>query len=157
MNLLPVTLADSLPAELVHDAEQWWETLGDADRVELRQLCDGRKDLFLFETFSEAEHKPKISGGKFIPGANEFGIEDWGEDYFQHLLDHPELTIVHDPTRRTFHIGCSRHLHARLCFAQGSLTSSFVCPFGFNDCRMHTILGNRSSVHLRLIQRKKLV
>ena len=97
MESLPSTLVDSLPSELVGDAKLWWETLNESDRNELRQLCDSRKNLFLFETFCEAETKPEIIGGKFIPGANAFGVEDWGEDYFQHLLDHPELMIVHDP------------------------------------------------------------
>ena len=72
MESLPTTLADSLPSELIGDAESWWETLEAADRDELQRLCDSRKNLFLFETFSDADDKPEITGGKFIPGANEF-------------------------------------------------------------------------------------
>lgn len=149
MDSLPNTLVDSLPAELVGDAESWWLTLADSDRCELQRLCDSRKNLFLFETFSEAETQPKITGGKFIPGANEFGVADWGEDYFQHLLDHPELMIVHDPTHRTFHIGCSRHIEARQCFVDGKVSRSFTCPFAADHCLMHAILGDRDSVNLR--------
>ena len=149
MESLPTTLADSLPSELIGDAESWWETLEAADRDELQRLCDSRKNLFLFETFSDADDKPEITGGKFIPGANEFGVADWGEDYFQHLLDHPELMIVHDPTHRTFHIGCSRHIDARRCFVDGRIAKSFTCPFGADQCLMHRVLGDRSSVNLR--------
>ena len=151
MDTLPITLAESLPSELLDDAKAWWTTLNEADRAELQRLCDGRKSLFLFETFSEADTavKPKITGGKFIPGANEFGIEDWGEDYFQHLLDHPELMIVHDPTRRTFHIGCSRHIDARRCFVDGYVSRSFTCPFGTESCLMHRLLQDRDKVNLR--------
>jgi len=135
--------------ELIGDAEAWWQDLGDSDRDELQRLCDARKNLFLFETFCDTDTKPEITGGKFLPGANEFGVADWGEDYFQHLLDHPELMIVHDPTHRTFHIGCSRHIDARRCFVDGSVSESFICPFGADHCLMHKLLGNRSSVILR--------
>ena len=154
MEPLPATLVDSLPAELVGDAEKWWKTLDDANRIELQLLCDSRKNLFLFETFSDADTKPEITGGKFIPGANAFGVEDWGEDYFQHLLDHPELMIIHDPTHRTFHIGCSRHIDARRCFVDGNVSESFACPFGADSCRMHRILVRRSSVNLRPYTRR---
>ena len=81
MESLPTTLVDSLPSELVGDAKTWWESLEESDREELQRLCDSRKNLFLFETFSDAETKPEITGGKFIRGANAFGVDDWGEDY----------------------------------------------------------------------------
>ena len=149
MESLPTTLVDSLPSELVGDAKTWWETLDESDREELQRLCDSRKNLFLFETFSDAETKPEITGGRFIPGANAFGVDDWGEDYFQHLLDHPELMIVHDPTHHTFHIGCSRHIDARRCFVDGAVSESFTCPFGADRCLMHAVLVGRSSVNLR--------
>ena len=155
MNPIPATLANSLPDELVADAESWWQTLGSADRDELQRLCDARKNLFLFETFSDSDEKPEITGGKFIPGANEFGIDDWGEDYFQHLLDHPELMIVHDPTQRTFHIGCSRHIDARRCFVEGSVSETLNCPFTKQHCLMHTLLGDRPAVNLRPYSRFK--
>ncbi|MEL6109868.1 MAG: hypothetical protein AAFU85_27985, partial [Planctomycetota bacterium] len=74
MHSLPATLVDSLPAELVGDAKAWCETLDESDRDELQQLCDARKNLFLFETFSGSETKPEITGGTFIPGANAFGV-----------------------------------------------------------------------------------
>ena len=149
MNPIPTTLSESLPSELMADAESWWQALADADLNELTRLCDARKSLFLFETFSGADYKPEITGGKFIPGANEFGVNDWGEDYFQHLLDHPELMIVHDPTHRTFHIGCSRHIDARRCFIDGAVSKSFNCPFGAQQCLMHKLLGDRLTVNLR--------
>ena len=154
MDSLPITLVDSLPAELVGDAKTWWESLDESDRNELQRLCDSRKNLFLFGTFSDADTKPELTGGKFIPGANEFGVADWGEDYFQHLLDHPELMIVHDPVQRTFHIGCSRHIDARRCFVDGSVTESFTCPFGADRCLMHRLLADRPSVNLRPYARR---
>ncbi len=154
METLPQTLVDSLPSELQRDAESWWQTLSDADQDELTRLCDARKNLFLFETFAEAENKPQITGGKFIPGANAFGIEDWGEDYFQHLLDHPELMIVFEPVQRTFHIGCWRHLAARRCFVEGKIPESFECPFDARICRMHQVMGERAGVSLRPYTRR---
>ncbi len=149
MESLPSTLVDSLPPSLVPEAESWWQSLGPQDRGEVSRLCDGRKDLFLFETFSEGEDKPRVTGGKFIPHDDAFGLGEWGEDYFQHLLDHPELMIVFEPERREFRIGCSRHVAARRCFVDGEIDASFQCPFKSDRCLMRDILAERHSVKLR--------
>jgi len=142
MNPIPTTLAESLPSELRSEAESWWQALADADRNELTRLCDARKNLFLFETFSNPDNSPEATDGKFIPSANEFGVEHWDEDYFQHLLDHPELMILHDPAHRTFHIGCSPHTDARRCFVDGAVSKSFGCPFGAQQCSVYKLLGD---------------
>jgi len=151
MESLPPNLVDSLPAEIHSDAAAWWQGLTPDDRDELVRLCDARKDVFLFETFS-GEDRPKVTGGKFIPHDDAWGLSEWGADYFQHLLDHPELMIVFDPTKRTFHIGCSRHREARRCFATGELVESFVCPFEAAQCLMHALLAGRKAVKLRPIR-----
>ncbi len=151
---LPTNLSDSIPDALIGDAERWWHSLNDDDRCELTSLCDSRREVFLFETFS-GEDAPKVSGGKFIPHDNAFGINDWGEDYFQHLLDHPELIIVFEPKLRTFHIGCSRHADARRCFVDGGISNDFKCPYGVTECLMHKMLRERNSLELRPIPVRK--
>lgn len=145
---LPANLSDSIPAPLIGDAERWWESLKDAERDELAALCDSRREVFLFETFS-GEGRPKVTGGKFIPQDQAFGIDEWGEDYFQHLLDHPELMIVYDTQERTFHVGCSRHPAARRCFVDGRISDDFQCPFESADCLMRRILNVSQTVGLR--------
>lgn len=145
---LPDNLIESIPPPLRPDARAWWESLGESERDELALLCDSRREIFLFETFSE-DDSPAVTGGRFIPHDDAFGIDDWGEDYFQHLLDHPELVIAFDPASRTFHLGCSRHVDARRCFAKGEIRHPFNCPFGSRECLMHQILGDRTSVSLR--------
>ena len=147
---MPPNLTESIPIPLIGDAELWWESLDESERSELVKLCDSRREVFLFETFS-GENSPKVTGGKFVPKDDAFGINDWGEDYFQHLLDHPELMIVYDTDLRTFHIGCSRHIDARKCFVDGSVDQHFDCPFQKSDCLMRTVLGRRESVGLRPI------
>ncbi len=149
---LPTILIDSLPEDLLDDAVQWWESLDESNRSEVASLCDSRREAFLFETFS-GDDSPKVTGGKFIPHDNAFGIDDWGEDYFQHLLDHPELMIVYDTQLRTFHIGCSRHVDARRCFVEGRLSKEFTCPFDSRECLMHKILDHRSAIGLRPVPR----
>lgn len=148
----PSNLTDSIPDALLDDAKQWWTALSESDRDELTLLCDSRRELFLFETFS-GDDAPKVTGGKFIPHDNAFGIDDWGEDYFQHLLDHPELMIVYDTELRTFHIGCSRHIDARRCFVAGRMSNTFQCPFDSSVCLMHKIRNNRDSISLRPLRK----
>ncbi len=151
---LPSSLIDSIPSVLLADAQRWWFSLSDSDRSELKMLCDSRREIFLFETFSGDDDSPKVTGGKFIPHDHAFGINDWGEDYFQHLLDHPELMIVYDPELRTFHIGCSRHITARRCFAEGMVSDQFRCPFDSPECVMHKIVNNRPCMEIRPISKE---
>ncbi|MFO1020439.1 MAG: hypothetical protein U0903_07055 [Planctomycetales bacterium] len=152
---LPETIRNSIPDDLMADAVTWWQQLSDKDRDDLQQLCDSRKELFLFETFSREEPSPRIIGGKFIPHDDAFGTSEWQEDYFQYLLDNPELMIAYEPVFRTFHIGCSRHLSARECFAMGQIPEGFACPFEAADCLMTKILAHRPSVGLKLIISEK--
>lgn len=149
---LPQNLADSIPEELAGDALQWWQSLEENERHELTRLCDERREVFLFETFSDPD-APKVTGGKFIPHDDASGFDEWGEDYFQHLLDHPELMIVYDSELRTFHVGCSQHRDARRCFASGEISRAFACPFQTEDCLQHRIRQDRVSVRLRPVAR----
>jgi hypothetical protein len=107
--------------------------------------------MFLFETFDPSAENPRITGGKFLPHDDGFGIQEWGEEYFDTLLSNPELMIVYDPQVRTFHVGCHRHRDARRCFQHGTIGSGFVCPFASDACVMDEIRKNRSTVGLRLI------
>lgn len=149
MSELPATLQSAIPAELLSDADHWWDGLSDADQAELQQLCDARKEIFLFETVDAAGTNPRITGGKFLPHDDALGLQEWGEDYFDYLLGHPELMIVFDPTRRTFHIGCSRHADAQACFQTGIIRQDFLCPFARGNCLMEEIRGQRRVVGLR--------
>ena len=151
MQSLPETLRSTIPSDLMADAVKWWQALADDDRVSLDRLCDARKDIFLFETFSDADPSPRITGGKFLPHDDAFGIDEWGEDYFDYLLGHPELMIVFEPTRRTFHIGCNRHIDARRCFRNGFIPADFHCPFGATACLMDAIRQARPNIGLKLI------
>lgn len=150
---LPKNLVESLPVQLLDQAECWWRNLSSGDRKEIQHLCDQRKELFLFEMFGDSETERKIEGGKFLPGSNAFGIEDWGEDYFQHLLDHPELILVYETENKIFHIGCTLHSEARDCFSKGKIHGSFNCPFQDKNCRIKKIIGNSKNVFLRRLQK----
>jgi len=65
----------------------------------------------------------------------------WDEDRFDYYPNHPELVIVWDSERRTFHIGCVAHAAARACWMSGVIPADFSCPFGRSDCLMDPMLG----------------
>lgn len=157
MKPLLTNLVESLPEDLIPDAQTWWIGLSADDRDDLSRLCDARKEVFLFETFSDGDDRPKVTGGKFIPHDDAVGFSEWGEDYFQYLLDHPELVLVFEPQMRTFHIGCSRHIAARRCFVAGVVTDTFRCPFDSDRCLMHSLLNGRSTVKLRPLRSGRVI
>jgi hypothetical protein len=154
MSELPSSIRKSIPDHLLAEAVTWWRGLAEADRVELVRLCDARKEAFLFETFSIVDDNPRVTGGKFLPHDDTLGRNEWGEEYFDTLLSNAELMIVHNPTQRTFHIGCSRHPHARQCFQTGCIPTTFECPFHSEVCLMKQITGENSSIGLRPINTK---
>lgn len=150
MEDLPETIRNSVPPELFGEASAWWQSLEDDDRRELQRLCDAKKELFLFETFSESSDI-KVHGGRFISSDDNRRFEEWGEDYFDYLLGNPELVLVHDPEHRTFHIGCTLHANARQCYSNRMIDDSFHCPFDSTRCRMRQILGTRNTIGVRLM------
>ena len=148
MEQLPETIRKSLPADLVEEALVWWQSLCTDDRRELQRLCDAKKELFLFETFSESSDI-KVHGGRFLASDDNRGIEEWGKDYFDYLLGNPELVLIHDPEQRTFHIGCTLHEIARRCYSFGHIEAAFRCPFEAPACRMHRVLGTRATIGIK--------
>ena len=152
---MPTSLRNSIPADLTTDANRWWMQLSDADRAELVRLCDARKDVFLFETFDPDKDDQRITGRRFLPHDDAFGLEEWGDEYFDTLLSNPELMIVYDPPRRTFFIGCNRHSNARDCFLHGKIAAAFVCPFREQHCLMHSVRGHRDVIGLRPMKQQR--
>lgn len=149
MSDLPESIRQSLPENLVGEANAWWEGLSASDRDELQRLCDLKKELFLFETFPLDGSGVTVAGGKFIAHDDCIAIDEWGKDYFDYLLGNPELVLVHDPVQRTFHIGCTRHAAALQCYVRGSVPNDFTCPFAETICRMKTMGDSGVGVSLR--------
>jgi hypothetical protein len=109
------------------------------------RLCDERLDACFFGVVADDRDRvvPKVRGGRFVASDDEWGFDEWGPSYFEHLLQHPELVLIWDQTERTFHTGCTRHPAARACWDSGCVPSDFACPFGSAACWMRPLLGRR--------------
>ena len=129
MNTLPLNLSVDATATA------WWDALSDTDRSELTALCDPRHDDFFG---ADADDPPTVRGGRFVPHDDAWGLEEWGPDWFDHLLAHPEVVQAMVP--RTFHI-CTRHPAARAALAAGHIPDDFTCPFASSDCPMRRLLA----------------
>ena len=126
--------------------EGWWGKLTDAQRQDVATLCDERLDACFFGVVAdERDHVvPKVHGGRFMPPEDDqWGFDEWGLSYYEHLIEHPELVLVWDKTERTFHTGCIRHSAARACWTKGEVPGDFVCPFEHGACLMHPLRGRR--------------
>src|SRR5438552_946116 len=78
------------------------------------------------------------------------GWEEWHAEYFEHLLNHPELVLLEPPAVRTFHI-CIRHEVARAVLTAGRIPPDFKCPFGIESCPMRKLLDVQPNRALQLI------
>ena len=144
-----------VPAALVSASKEvdraavqaWWDGLSDDARAEVARLCDRRLDACFFGVVAdERDHVvPKVRGGRFVASDDEWGFDEWGPSYFEHLLQHPELVLVWDPPQRTFHTGCTAHPAARACWGAGAgdVPADFVCPFARGVCLMQPLMGRR--------------
>ena len=149
----PSDLIAALPQGSESVARDWWSTLSDDDRRQIAGLWDERLEVkFFTPQRSEAgrqddwEHVPDVEGGRFIPSDDARGLKEWGPGYFEHLLQHPELVLVWEPERRTFHIGCVQHPAAQQCWKVGEIPPEFTCPLDLSTC---PLLSLRSSRRIR--------
>lgn len=139
-----------IPAQLIRrfaDVDQdaiaiWWSKLSDAHRDEIARLCDTRADTCFFGVVEDESKLPKVERG--LCDEDEVRpVEEWAPSHFEYLLNHPELVLIWDQTERTFHVGCTAHVAAQQCWANGLTPSSFSCPFARNDCLMRPLVGRR--------------
>jgi hypothetical protein len=108
----PDDLLAAVPTGTADIVREWWSSLADDERQRLADLWDERLEVCFFTPQADAAGNvddwsqiPKVVGGRFVPTDDTSGLSEWGPGYFEHLLSHPELVIVCDPLRRTFHIG----------------------------------------------------
>ena len=151
MSTLPPDLSASLPSTEDASATAWWNGLSHQQRSELAVLCDPLQDDCFFGVTPEGGEPPTVRGGRFLPHDDAWGLEEWGPEWFDHLLEHPELVTMWEVERlRTFHI-CTRHPAARATLAVGRIPADFVCPFDSADCLMRRLIDSSAGNTLRLI------
>jgi len=126
--------------------DTWWNGLSESAQQDVARLCDERVDSCFFGVVADdREHiVPKVHGGRFMPHDDAWGFDEWGPNYFEHLIAHPELVLVWDESERKFHTGCMRHALAQACWSNGVVPGDFACPFASGtDCLMLPLLGRK--------------
>lgn len=135
---LPETFLDKCTDAERSDIESWWQSLNDDSQSDVRILLDRRNDsrayIYAGDDSGERDWHILPIGDDDLPFDDPQEYErEWQLDYFQHLLDHPELVLSRDAVIRTFHI-CTAHPAARRVATDGQLTCDFQCPVNDADC-----------------------
>ena len=147
---LPPELRALVPHESSPVIERWWDTLDEADRQTVARLWDERLEIYFFTPRADEagqldawEQAPRVRGGRFVPHDDAWGLAEGGPEYFEYLLDHPELVLLWQPAIRVFHIGCTRHPAARACLTAGAVPVDFACPVESPACPLRPLRGAR--------------
>lgn len=148
MEPLPAELRALISENGIIIADDWWGGLTHADRDRLARLWDERLEVCFFAPQHDEdgrldawEQVPAVTGGRFVPHDDD-GRGEWLLDFFEYLLEHPELVLAYEPPLRTFHI-CTRHEATWACVAVGEVPVGFVCPVGEAACPMRRLRGSR--------------
>jgi hypothetical protein len=155
---LPGTFLEKCTAEERTDVESWWQSLNDDSRSDVGVLLDRRNDSRAYiyaddESGNRNWHVLPI-GDEDLPFDDPQEYErEWQLEYFQHLLDHPELIISPDAVVRTFHI-CVAHPEARRVADVGKLTCAFQCPVDNDDCPIRAFASTIKTASLLKVGQK---
>lgn len=141
---------DELPAEILglvaDDArrvvQRWWPNLSAAERGEMLTAWDEEQEEAFFSPASDdtPDRLPIVIGGRFIPAEEPLVDPEWHEDYFECLLNHPELLLAEQPYIRLGGV-CTTHEKARAALLSGVIPTSFECPLGLAECPMRRLLA----------------
>ncbi len=148
MSQLPPDLSAVVSPAENDSATAWWDGLSTAEQGELTTLSDPRQDECFFGVDPEGGEPPTVRGGRFIPHDDAWGLEEWGPDWFDYLMEHPEWVELMQP--RQFELGgvCTAHPAARAALAAGHIPSDFTCPFAADDCPMRRLVSGGRSLRL---------
>ena len=130
--------------------------LPEAARAEVAGLWDERRDScgFAFpdgpDGAGRCRRVPVVVAGLFRD-PDEPGDDRWRADYFEYLLKYPDLLLIQEPIRRTFHFGCTAHPAARAVLAAGTIPADFACPLDPADGPMRAMLAACPGHSLRLV------
>src|SRR6266496_4636340 len=141
MSQPPPELLWGMSTENISIVQAWWAGLSDGTQSEILTLWDERVDTCFFTPMPEQPGEngsaavPKVIGGKFASYEDTSGWDEWHAEYFDHLVNHPELVLLEPLVERTFYI-CTRHEAARAALAAGRIPPDFKCPFRLEGCPM---------------------
>jgi hypothetical protein len=153
VSTLPADLSAALTPAADASAVAWWDGLSADEKGQLAFLCDPQRDQRFFDPDPEGGEPPTVRGGRFIPHDDAWGLEEWGPDWFDYLMEHPEWIELMQP--RQFEQGgvCTLHPTARAALAAGHIPADFNCPFPSTDCPMRKLLAAADGRSVRLVGR----
>jgi hypothetical protein len=147
MQPIPADLLAVLPEGAGPVADNWWATLSDADQRRLVGLWDERLEVKFFTPqlddighVDDWEQVPKVARGRFVPAEND-DRDEWSPEFFERLLQDPDLILAYEPLYRCFFIACTQHPAAQTCLALGQIPVEFTCPIASKSCPLLLLRG----------------
>ena len=128
MNPVPTQLVEVLTGKDVQTAHEWWHLLAEEQQAELVTLYDSRKD----SCGVRSNQITILVDGELLRDDDEADTDDWA-DFFEYMLDHPEVFPPYVPFDRTFVIGCLYSRHGVHLVVEAASTG-FICPFNSPVC-----------------------
>ena len=128
MNPVPTQLVEGLSDEDVQIAHEWWNLLAEEQQAVLSTLYDSRKD----SCGVRSKQITILVDSELLRDDDEADLDDLA-DFFEYMMDHPEVFPPYVPFDRTFVIGCLYSRHSVHGLAEASSTG-FLCPFNSPVC-----------------------
>ena len=121
-------LVEGLSDADVQIAHDWWNSLAEEQQAELATLYDPREDSCRVRS----KQVTILVDSELLRDDDEDDPDDWA-DFFEYMLDHPEVFPPYVPFDRTFVIGCLNSRHAGHSVVEAGSTG-FLCPFNSPVC-----------------------
>lgn len=149
---LPETLLASLSTDERIAVQAWWAGLPAPAQQELALSWDARAATCGFSLVDDGagaqwQEMPIQIGARFLPADEQDDGEDWNVDFYEYLINNPELGIHFNG--RTFHI-CTAHPAARVVLRVGAIPAAFKCPLAEVTCPMHRLLRKQPGMRVVL-------
>lgn len=161
MPSIPSQFTEHLTISDRQSVDRWWSHLDAETQTQINRLWDARQDFcaYTFESDETGDshwyRTPVVISGKFYEADPPTPEEQWSVDYYEFLVNHPEIQEIMLMTPRIFHI-CTAHEKARDVLKAGKIPADFTCPYASNICPMLTILALSPGKSLYLSGKEKI-
>lgn len=93
MDGLPHALLQELTEGDCQQVRQWWATLAEQAREDVRQLWEPQLDDCFLGIVPEGEPLPRIIGGLDGVHDDAWNLDDWIDDWREHLIAHSNYAL----------------------------------------------------------------
>jgi hypothetical protein len=127
MRPAPAQLVEGLSDSDVYVAQKWWCQLTEDVQGDLTILFDPNQDSCRVRS-----NEITIIVNSELLCDDDENTDDWA-DFYEYMLDHPEVFPPYVPIDRTFVIGC---LHSKngVHWVVQAASAGFLCPFNSPVC-----------------------